>query len=190
MTLNYMMIIERCPNRTEWLVVWFPTVINFGIWSEMTLNYMMIVERYPHRTMQSTLRFPAVKSSVYSMETNQVVKQVWTNQPINSFLIGCLNPCLQNPLYGPVRPSRSSTSCVPKYIIIIIILAFLILEGNSYVGTSNPRPGKWGQSYTVKSAPHVTWCCSYTATLQNWLQFHSTMHYVCFIIWDESMGPS
>ena len=33
---------------------------------------------------------------------------IWANQPIHSFLVGCLNPCLASieRVYGLVRPSR------------------------------------------------------------------------------------
>jgi hypothetical protein len=41
----------------------------------MTLNYRMIVEKYPNRTKWLAIQFLAVKSSLYSTDTSQVVKK-------------------------------------------------------------------------------------------------------------------
>ena len=41
-------------------------------------------------------------------------KLIWANQPIHSFLVECLNPCLQGTtvVYGLVRPSPRNMPCV------------------------------------------------------------------------------
>ena len=57
-----------------------------GTWpsSEMTLNYQMIVERYPNTKEWLAARFPDVNSSLYLMETSQVVKHPHVFQKRNS----------------------------------------------------------------------------------------------------------
>ena len=73
----------ECTHRVHVRLTWWITILNPWVEcrerkkrkrSKMTLNYRMIVARYPNQTKWLVVRFLAVKSSLYLMDTSQLVK--------------------------------------------------------------------------------------------------------------------